>query len=35
MTYVSAEYGVEEEELRGPSRNRVVCEVRAVIGWLS
>jgi putative transposase len=35
MTYVSAEYGVEEEELRGPSRNRVVCEARAVIGWLS
>jgi chromosomal replication initiation ATPase DnaA len=35
MTYVSAEYGVEEEELRGPSRNRVVCETRAVIGWLS
>jgi chromosomal replication initiation ATPase DnaA len=31
MTSVSAEYGVEEEELRGPSRNRVVCEARAVI----
>jgi chromosomal replication initiation ATPase DnaA len=35
MTYVSAGYGVNEEELRGPSRNRVVCETRAVIGWLS
>jgi chromosomal replication initiation ATPase DnaA len=35
MTYVSAEYGVEEEELRGPSRNRLVCEARAVIGGLS
>jgi putative transposase len=35
MTYVSAEYGVNEEDLRGPSRNRVVCEARAVIGWLS
>jgi chromosomal replication initiation ATPase DnaA len=35
MTYVSAEYGVEEEALRGPSLNRVVCEARAVIGWLS
>ncbi len=35
MTYVSAEYGVSEEELRGPSRNRVVCEARAVMGWLS
>jgi chromosomal replication initiation ATPase DnaA len=35
MTSVSAEYGVEEEELWGPSRNRVVCEARAVIGWLS
>jgi chromosomal replication initiation ATPase DnaA len=32
---VSAEYGVEEEELRGLSRNRVVCEARAVIDWLS
>jgi hypothetical protein len=32
MTYVSAEYGVNEEELREPSRNRVVCEARAVIG---
>jgi hypothetical protein len=31
MTYVSAEYGVEEEELRGPSRNRVVCEARAAM----
>jgi chromosomal replication initiation ATPase DnaA len=35
MTYVSAEYGVNEEDLRGPSRDRVVCEARAVIGWLS
>jgi chromosomal replication initiation ATPase DnaA len=35
MTYVSAEYGVNSEELRGPSRNRVVCEARAVIVWLS
>jgi chromosomal replication initiation ATPase DnaA len=35
VTYVSAEYAVNEEDLRGPSRNRVVCEVRAVIGWLS
>jgi chromosomal replication initiation ATPase DnaA len=35
MTYVSAEYGVKEEELREPSLNRVVCEARAVIGWLS
>jgi chromosomal replication initiation ATPase DnaA len=35
MTYVSSEYGVNEEELRGPSRNRLVCEARAVIGWLS
>lgn len=32
---VSAEYGVNEEELRGPSRNRVVSEARAVIGWLN
>jgi len=30
--YVSAEYGVSEEELRGPSRNRMVSEARAVIG---
>ena len=35
VTYVSAEFGVNEEELRGPSRTRVVCEARAVIGWLS
>jgi chromosomal replication initiation ATPase DnaA len=35
MTYVRAEYGVEEEDLRGLSRNRVVCEARAVIAWLS
>jgi chromosomal replication initiation ATPase DnaA len=35
MTYVRTEYGINEEELRGPSRNRVVCEARAVIGWLS
>jgi chromosomal replication initiation ATPase DnaA len=28
-------YGVEEEALRGPSRNRAVCEARAVIGWLN
>jgi chromosomal replication initiation ATPase DnaA len=35
MTYVSAEYGVNEEELREPPRNRVVCEARAVIDWLS
>jgi chromosomal replication initiation ATPase DnaA len=32
MTYVSAEYSVEEEELQGPSRNRLVCEARIVIG---
>jgi chromosomal replication initiation ATPase DnaA len=35
MTSVSAEYGVKEEDLRGPSRNRAVCEARAVRGWLS
>jgi len=35
VAYVSAEYGVSEEELRGPSRNRIVSEARAVIGWLS
>jgi REP element-mobilizing transposase RayT len=32
---VSEAYGVGEEALRGPSRNRVACEARAVIGWLS
>lgn len=35
LAYVSADYGVSEEELRGPSRRRVVSEARAVIGWLS
>jgi len=35
VAYVSAEYGVSEEELRGPSRNHRVSEARAVIGWLS
>ncbi len=35
VAYASSEYGVSEEELRGPSRNRVVCEARAVIGWLN
>jgi chromosomal replication initiation ATPase DnaA len=35
MTSVSEEYGVEEEDLRGPSRNRAVCEARAVLDWLS
>ncbi len=35
VTYVSAGYGVSEEELRGPSRNRVASEARAVIGWLN
>lgn len=34
VAYVSSEYGVCEKELRGPSRNRVVSEARAVIGWL-
>ncbi len=32
---VSSEYGVREEVLRGSSRNRVISEARAVIGWLS
>ncbi len=35
VAYVSSEYDVREEELRGPSRNRVVSEARAVIGWLN
>ena len=35
VAYVSAEYGVSDEELRGASRNRAVSEARAVIGWLS
>jgi hypothetical protein len=35
VAYVSAEYAVSEEQLRGPSRDRVVCEARAVTGWLS
>jgi hypothetical protein len=35
MTYVSAEYGVNEEDLREPSQNCVACEARAVIDWLS
>ena len=35
LAAVSAEYGVSEEDLRGPSRNRVISEARAVIGWLS
>ncbi len=33
--YVCSQYDVSEEELRGPSRNRVISEARAVIGWLS
>lgn len=32
---VIADYGISEQALRGPSRNRVVSEARAVIGWLS
>jgi len=28
------EYGISEEVLRGSSRNRVVSEARALIGWL-
>ncbi len=35
VAYVGAEYGVSVDELRGPSRNRMVSEARAVIGWLS
>ncbi len=35
VAYVSAEYGVSEEQLRGTSRNRLVCQARAVVGWLS
>lgn len=35
VTFVAAEYGVSEEELRGASRNRVVSEARSVIGYLS
>ena len=36
VAYVSAEYGVSKEELRkGASRNRMVSEAHAVIGWLS
>ena len=35
LAAVSAEYGVSEVDLRGPSRKRVICEARAVIGWLS
>ena len=30
-----AKYGVNKEELLGTSRNRLVSEARAVIGWLS
>ena len=32
---VIVESGVSEELLRGPSRNRDVAEVRAMIGWLN
>ncbi len=32
---VCEEYGVSEEELRGPSRNRAISEARAVIGLLA
>jgi REP element-mobilizing transposase RayT len=31
---VSADYNLDQEELRGLSRNRMVSEARAVIGWL-
>lgn len=32
---VSRDYGLDDSELRGPSRNRVLSEARAVIGWLA
>ncbi len=35
VAYVGKQYGISEQELRGPSRNRTVSEARAVIGWLS
>ncbi|MBL3600676.1 MAG: transposase [gamma proteobacterium endosymbiont of Lamellibrachia anaximandri] len=35
IAYVTVEYGVSEEELQGPSRNRAVSEARTVTGWLA
>jgi hypothetical protein len=35
VAYVSREYAVSEEDLRGPSRQRTISEARSVIGWLS
>ncbi|PCI51137.1 MAG: transposase [Moraxellaceae bacterium] len=34
VDYVSKEFEISEEVLRGSSRNRVVSEARALIGWL-
>jgi REP element-mobilizing transposase RayT len=35
VAHVSREYAVSVEDLRGPSRNRMVSEARSVVGWLS
>jgi hypothetical protein len=35
VAYVSRQYAVSEEDLRGASRNRMLSEARSVVGWLS
>ncbi len=34
VAHISADFGVDEEELKGPSMKRRLSEARALIGWL-